>query len=303
MKLIRTFVEHRLAANLGMVLMVLAGVWAISRLTVQLNPNQPRPYVNAQISWRGASAEDMEKLVTTPLEQRLKTIADVKSVWSVTRDTSTFVQVEIEPEADIRDAVDRIKQGVSQIRSFPDEIEPPAVYSLRQHDLVAAVLITGGGSLDELVPLARQMENQLLGRGIDVVEFAGLPRQEVAIQVDSRTLFELGLTFGELGSQLAALSTDAPGGTIGTGALARQLRSLDQRRGAAEFEELPVATASGALVPLGDIAKVERRTLVNQPHLMVAGRPAIAVFVRRDQDSDGNYILDYKRHVWYDASC
>ena len=302
MKLIRTFVEHRLAANLGMVLMVLAGVWAISRLTVQLNPNQPRPYVNTQISWRGASAEDMEKLVTTPLEQRLKTIADVKSVWSVTRDTSTFVQVEIEPEADIRDAVDRIKQGVSQIRSFPDEIEPPAVYSLRQHDLVAAVLITGGGSLEELVPLARQMENQLLGRGIDVVEFAGLPRQEVAIQVDSRTLFELGLTFGELGSQLAALSTDAPGGTIGTGALARQLRSLDQRRGAAEFEELPVVTASGALVPLGDIAKVERRTLVNQPHLMVAGRPAIALFVRRDQDSDSlqaannlNAYLDAKR--------
>ena len=302
MKLIRTFVEHRLAANLGMVLMVLAGVWAISRLTVQLNPNQPRPYVNTQISWRGASAEDMEKLVTTPLEQRLKTIADVKSVWSVTRDTSTFVQVEIEPEADIRDAVDRIKQGVSQIRSFPDEIEPPAVYSLRQHDLVAAVLITGGGSLEELVPLARQMENQLLGRGIDVVEFAGLPRQEVAIQVDSRTLFELGLTFGELGSQLAALSTDAPGGTIGTGALARQLRSLDQRRGAAEFEELPVATASGALVPLGDIAKVERRTLVNQPHLLVAGRPAIALFVRRDQDSDSlqaannlNAYLEAKR--------
>ena len=302
MKLIRTFVEHRLAANLGMVLMVLAGVLAISRLTVQLNPNQPRPYVNTQISWRGASAEDMEKLVTTPLEQRLKTIADVKSVWSVTRDTSTFVQVEIEPEADIQDAVDRIKQGVSQIRSFPDEIEPPAVYSLRQHDLVAAVLITGGGNLEELVPLARQMENQLLGRGIDVVEFAGLPRQEVAIQVDSRTLFELGLTFGELGSQLAALSTDAPGGTIGTGALARQLRSLDQRRGAAEFEELPVATASGALVPLGDIAKVERRTLVDQPHLMVAGRPAIALFVRRDQDSDSlqaannlNAYLDAKR--------
>ena len=302
MTLIRTFVEHRLAANLGMVLMVLAGVWAISRLTVQLNPNQSRPYVNTQISWRGASAEDMEKLVTTPLEQRLKTIADVKSVWSMTRDTSTFVQVEIEPEADIQDAVDRIKQGVSQIRSFPDEIEPPAVYSLRQRDLVAAVLITGGGSLEELVPLARQMENQLLGRGIDIVEFAGLPRQEVAIQVDSRTLFELGLTFAELGSQLAALSTDAPGGTIGTGALARQLRSLDQRRGAAEFEELPVATASGTLVPLGDIAKVERRMLVNQPHLMVGGKPAIALFVRRDQESDSlqaannlNAYLDAKR--------
>ena len=302
MNLIRTFVEHRLAANLGMMLMLLGGVWAISQLNVQLNVNQPRPYVNAQISWRGASAEDMEKLVTTPMEQQLKTIADVKSVWSLTRDTSTWVELQIEPDADVQDAVDRIKQGIAQIRSFPDEIEPPSVFALRQRDLIAAVLITGGGSLDELIPLARQMENELLGRGIDMVEFVGLPIREIAIQVDSRTLFELGLTFGELGAQLAALSTDAPGGTIGSGALSRQLRSLDQRRDAAQFEELPVVTASGALVRLGDIAKVERRQLVDQPYMMVGGKPAIALFVRRDRDSDSlqaadnlNSYLDAKR--------
>ena len=95
MKLIRVFVEHRLAANLGMVLMLLAGVWAITQITVQLNPSQPRPYVNTSIAWRGASAEDVENLVTTPLEQQLKTTPDVKSIWSVTRDTSSLVQVEV----------------------------------------------------------------------------------------------------------------------------------------------------------------------------------------------------------------
>ena len=302
MRLIRTFVEHRLAANLGMALMVLAGVWAISELRVQLNPDQPRPYVNTQISWRGASAEDVEKLVTTPLEQQLKTIPDVRSVWSVTRDGSSFVEVEIEPDADVQDAVDRVKQGVSQIRSLPPDIEPPSIYALRQRDLVAAVLVTGSGSLDELIPLVREMENELLGRGIDAVEFVGLPTQEIAIQVDSRTLFELGLTFAELGAQLAALSTDSPGGTIGAGDLSRQLRSLDQRRDAAQFENLPVTTASGALVRLGDIAKVERRGLVDQPYMTVGGKPAIALFVRRDMESDSleaasnlNAYLDAKR--------
>ena len=302
MGLIRIFVEHRLAANLGMVLMVLAGVWAIGQLTVQLNPNQPRPYVNADIGWRGASAEDVEKLVTTPLEQQLKTIPDVRSVWSVTRDAGAFVQVEIEPDANLQDAVDRVKQGVAQIRSFPPEIEPPQVYALRQRDLVAAVLVTGSGDLEELIPLARTMEDELLGRGLDMVEFVGLPRQEIAIQVESRTLLELGLTFDELGAQLATLSTDAPGGTIGAGALARQLRSLDQRRGAAEFEALPIATASGGLVRLGDVATVERRPLVDQPYLMVRGQPAIALFVRRDMETDSlqaaenlNAYLEAKR--------
>ncbi len=302
MQLIRIFVSHRLAANLGMMLMVLAGVWAISQITVRLNPVQPRPFVNANVAWPGASAEDVEKLVTAPLEQQLKTVPDVETVWSVTRDGSAFVQVRVDDDADVQDAVDAIKQRISQIRSFPSNIEPPAVYALRQRDLVAAVLVTGQGSLAELIPLARQMQNELLGRGLDSVEFSGLPEQEIAIQVDSRTLFELGLSFDELGAQLAALSTDSPGGSVGAGAHARQLRSLDQRRAADEFEELPVYTATGALVRLGDIATVEQRPLVDQPYMTVEGRPAIALFVRRDMDGDSlqaaedlNAYLDAKR--------
>ena len=302
MKLIQVFVEHRLAANLGMLLMILAGAWAIAQITVRLNPVQPMPWVNTNVLWRGASAEDVEKLVTTPLEQQLKTVPDVKTVRSVTRDAASFVQVEVEPDADVQEAVDRIKQRVAQIRSFPPDIEQPVVFSLRQLDLVAAVLVTGEGTPTELIALARQMENDLLARGIDVIQFDGLPRQEIAIQVDARTLFELGLTFDELAQKLMALSVDTPAGTVGTGQLARHLRSLDQRRAAGEFEDLPLTNAAGDLVRLGDIARIERRPLVDQPELSVAGKPAIAMFVRRELESDSlaaaetlNGYLDARR--------
>ena len=136
------------------------------------------------------------------------------------------------------------------------------------------------------------MQNELLGRGIDSVEFSGLPTQEIAIQIDSLELFELGITFDELGAQLARLSTDAPGGTIGSGASSRQLRSLDQRRGTADFENLPITTVGGALVRLGDIARVERRALVDQPTMTVGGKPAIALFVRRDMETDSLQAAD-----------
>ena len=302
MNLIHTFVNHRLAANLGMVLMILAGVWAITQLNVRLNPVHPMPWVHTDIFWRGASAEDVEKLVTTPLEQQLKTVPDVKTVRSMTRDTRAQVQVELEPDADVQEAVDRVKQRVAQLRSLPTEIEPPVIYSLRQSDLVAAVLITGAGSIDELLALAREMENDLLTGGMDTIEFMGLPAQEIAIQVETRTLFELGLTFEELGARLSLLSMDAPAGTAGRGQRARQLRSLDQRRASAEFEDLPIMTLDGSLVRLGDIARIERRPLVDHPRLSVGGEPAIALYVRRDSETDAltaaralNGYLDARR--------
>ena len=283
--LIRIFVNHRLAANLALVLMVLAGIWAISRLNVGLNPVQPHRFADVSITWRGASAEDVEKLVTVPLEQQIKTLPGVETVWSMTRDNASFVEVRAEKGADINDLVDAMKQRIAQIRSFPPEIEPPNVYVFRARDLVAAVLVTGAGSLDELIPLAKEMENELLSRGMDAVEFNGLPTEEIAIQVETRTLLELGLSFDELGRQLAVLSTDAPGGRIGDGEVSRQLRSLDQRRDASAFAELPIHTGAGELVRLGDIATVERRALVDHPYMTVQGQPAIALFVRRDRDT------------------
>ena len=61
--LIEIFTHHKVASNLTMVLMLMAGVWAISMLNVQLNPTRTQNYVNVSIVWRGASAEDMEKLI------------------------------------------------------------------------------------------------------------------------------------------------------------------------------------------------------------------------------------------------
>ena len=293
MKLIRIFVEHRLAANLAMVLMILAGVWAVSQITVRLNPEGNRHFVNTSIAWRGASAEDVEKLVTTPVEQHIKTIPEVKTMWSVTRDGYSFVRIELEPDAHVQTAVDAVQQRVAQLRSLPPEIEPPSVFAVRQQDLVAAVLVTGAGHLGELIPLARQMQDELLTRGVDAVQFRGLPEQEIAIQVEGRTLLELGLTFDELAARLAALSNDAPGGAIGSGQLSRQLRSLDQRRAPEEFAALPVHTGRG-LVRLGDIARIERRPVVDQPYMTVAGQPAIALFVRREAASDS---LDAARNL------
>ena len=286
-RLIRIFVEHRLASNLAMALMVLAGVWAITQINVQLNPDQPPRFVNVSIVWRGAAAEDVEKLVTTPVEQQLRTLGEIRTLRSYTGNGISSVSARLEHDADMGQTVEKIRQRVSNMQSLPANIEPPRVAVDEWHELVASVLISGPRTTDEIAPLARRFERELLASGVDQVEISGLPAEEIAIQVNSRTLYELGLSLDQLAERITRASQDAPGGRIGRGQEAQQLRSLDQRRSADEFGELIVFNdVSGRAMRLADIATITKRPRVDQPYTMMNGLPAVSLEIRRDVETD-----------------
>ncbi len=297
--LIDTFTRHPLAANLLMLMMLLAGIWGIRQLNVQLNPRQPVDGVSVEVTWPGAAAEDLERLVTQPIEYQLRSLQHLRGLTSQTGDGVTRIDLKFAADVDIGEALDRVKQRVAQTRDLPADIEPPVIRLNEWMETVAAVLISGGGSLSELVPVARDIERELLALGADAVEFRGVPKEEIAIQVDSRTLFELGVPLHEIARRVLENSIDSPAGTVGDGQLERSLRSLDQRRTASGFEQLPITAADGeGLLYLGDIATVERRQRDDQRLMFYQGEPAIMIRLRRAPGSD---TLDEAAvlHQWY----
>ena len=135
--------------------------------------------------------------------------------------------------------------------------------------------------------MAREIERDLLARGIDTVEFRGVPDEEIAIQVDSRTLFELGVPLSTIATKVLSSSTDVPAGDLGGGQLQRKLRSLEQRRSAEEFADMPLQSgADTELLRLGDIATIERRQRDDQRLVYYDNRPAIMIRLRRGPESD-----------------
>ncbi len=285
--LIDTFTRHRLASNLLMIMLALAGFWGIRQLTVQLNPAQGSTEAAISIAWPGASAEDVERLVTQPVEQQLRSLTRLASLTSKTSDSVAEISVTFDKGTDMIDAMDRVKQRVSQVRDLPIDIEPPVVQRSEYLDTVAAILISSEGTLDELVPVAREIERELIARGIDTVEFRGVPDEEIAIQVDSRTLFELGVPLSAIATSVLKGSSDVPAGNLGDGQLQRQVRSLEQRRSAEAFADMPLQAGNNAeLVRLGDIATIERRQRDDQRLVFYDGRPAIMIRLRRGPESD-----------------
>ena len=70
--LISLFCRHRVAANLLMIIMIMLGSWALSKLNTQFFPTFELDVITVRVVWSGASAEDVESAITLPLEQELR---------------------------------------------------------------------------------------------------------------------------------------------------------------------------------------------------------------------------------------
>ena len=285
--LIGLFAQHRVASNLLMIVMILLGTVSLLRLNTQFFPTFALDIITVQVVWSGAAADDVERSITDPLEQELRTLDSLKKLTSTSGNGIASITLEYHEGTDMGPALDEVKERVGLVRDLPTDAEEPEVSLVVRYEPVARILVAGPAELDELRPLVYRMERELLDRGIAKVNISGLPEQEIAIQVPSARLHELGLSLADIAERVRAASQDLPAGTVGRGETARQLRSLDQRRSEAGFAELPVvATEEGRLLRLGDIADIERRPQDGQLAIHADGRPAVVLQAMRSESSD-----------------
>ena len=284
--LLGLFAQHKVACNLLMLIMILAGVWALDRLNTQFLPTFALDLIRVRVEWTGASAEDVESAITGPLEQQLHSLDGLRQMTSTSAEGFTSIILEYEEGTDMGVALDQVKEQVALVRNLPNTAEDAEVSRIVRYELVARLVITGT-ELGELRSLVQQMERELLDLGIANIELVGLPEQEIAIQVPAAALHELDLSLDEIADRVARLSRDLPAGSIGLNDVSRQLRALDQQRREIGFERLALLSDdSGRLVTLGDIATIERRPRTRETRATLQGRPAIEMRLKRSEKAN-----------------
>ncbi|RKT46493.1 efflux RND transporter permease subunit [Thiocapsa rosea] len=279
--IIGLFAHHKVAANLLMAMMILSGIFALDRLNVQFFPNFDLDLVTVRVVWSGASAEDIEDGITNPLEQRLRSVDELRKMTSTSTQGISAITLEFNEGVDPLLALDQVRRLVDDFRNLPQDAEKPEVALVTRYESVARLVLTGLERPDELRHLARRFESELLESGIDKVEIRGLPLEEISIQVDQAQLEELGLGLPQIGERVGAFSRDLPAGAIGRGEATRELRSLDKRRDALEFAQIPIKTEETLNLQLGDIAEIERVPRDATLRLSMNGTPAVEMVLQR----------------------
>lgn len=280
------FVRHKVAANLVMLIMLMAGVLGLMRMNIQFFPTFALDFVTVQVVWSGAAAEDVEQAITQPLEQRLRSLENLKSMTSTSAQGISSITLEFNENVNAIVAVDDTRQRVDEFRNLPADAEEPKVSRVARYDPIATLLVYGPYSDHELRALAYRYERELLSRGIDRIEIYGLPEQQISIEVPNQQLQQLGMSLDQIADRVAAESRDLPAGLAGEQDAARELRAIEQRRGPDEFANLPVALGGINYVRLGDIAEVRQEARRNQVELNHQGYPAVELALQRAEDGD-----------------
>ena len=291
------FAHHKVAANLLMLMLILGGFFALHKLNVRYFPSFDLDYITVRVVWSGASAEDIETSITSPLEQTLRSIDNLRELSSSSTQGVASITLELEEGSDNILALNQVKQKVDEFRNLPTDAEEPVVTSLARYEQIARLLIYGPDSLNELRNIANTLEIQLLNAGIDKIDVNGLPEQEISIQISHDTLQHLELSLDQIGQRVKELSKDLPAGSFGENDAATQLRSLAQSRNEQQFARLPVISETTQRIKLGDIAVIKRQNKKGGVTLSVNGKPAVEMVLRKAEQGDSFKSAD-SFHTW-----
>ncbi|MFT4564062.1 MAG: multidrug efflux pump subunit AcrB [Gammaproteobacteria bacterium] len=282
---IALFAQHPTAANLIIVLMVVCGVFAMTKINRQFFPDFGIDFVTIDVPWPGASAEDVDSNIVQAIEPEVRFLNGVERVISSSYEGVASVSVEFEPGHNMQEALADVESALTQLRTLPEDAEEPEIRRIIRYETISKVVISGPFPERSLKHIAKSLRDDLLDRGIDRIDLFGARDEEIWVDVEPATLRRYDLKLADIAERIKQSSQDLPSGEIGGGE--QQVRSLGLKRTAAEVELIEIkASADGSKVRLRDIANVHDAFKESNRVGFRHGQPAIELHIRRAINTD-----------------
>ncbi|MDP8233651.1 MAG: efflux RND transporter permease subunit [Candidatus Saelkia tenebricola] len=220
MKISEFSVKHSLLINLISVFILIAGFYTvfISRIRKEAFPEISFDKVIITTMYPGATPEEVEKLVTTPIEKELKGVDGIEEFDSTSTDNLSTISVEI--NEDVKDktkVIDDIQQAVDRIGDLPDDVkDDPLVIEVTSGEIpIVKIALSGEISERDLQEHAEKLEDILEDiEGVSSIAREGWRDEEVWIEVDPEKLKNFHLSIEEIMQALAQRNIGIPGGKI-----------------------------------------------------------------------------------------
>ncbi|MCB0220486.1 MAG: efflux RND transporter permease subunit [Chrysiogenetes bacterium] len=307
--MVRWFLDNTAFSTVVTLMVVVLGAMAFKTLPQEEFREIKFYRVMVRAVYRGASAEEVEKLITDPIEEQLEDLEDVKDIVSSSYEGRSVVKVIFEDYLDDATYQVRIQDMRSAVQDadLPDDIEEdPFVFELKSSVLFPLISIVMSSEIGErqMTSLAEELQDRIDAiPGVDRTFVSGIRDREVWVWADPDRLASFGLSLDQVAGAIRNSNLDLPAGTLKVGRSEILVRTEGEVDRAEELEDIVVSGSEGGrVVRVRDVAMVLDTFEPLKGYSRADGEPSMNIAIYKSADSNSIGVIDEVKAVTADFS-
>jgi hydrophobe/amphiphile efflux-1 (HAE1) family protein len=289
--------RNAIAVLMASLAIVLLGATSLNRISIDLFPNINFPQIQVGTVYKGASAQDIERSVTYPLEKAVSAVANVKHVESRSRQGFSLVIVQFVWGTDIDAALTEVVQRINQIiNTLPPGVQQPFIVKSDLSNIPVCVVTVSGGGLDEraLYDLAYNTIEPQFERlsGVASASVDGGKIRQITINLDRDRLYSKGLSVNEVTRSVNDANFLLPSGDVKVGSFDYNVFTNNQFSVVEPMEDIIVRRTGTTPIRLRDIGRVEDSAETQVSIVRVNGERSVFLRINKQPGANTVEVVD-----------
>lgn len=295
--MIGTFIKRPVFTTMFILLLVVFGIRCYPEIGVDLNPDVDLPIVSVRVTYSGASPQEMETLVTKPIENRVSQVSGIKTLSSTVLEGYSETVLEFNIGVDPQVKASEVREKVASVRkALPDDIDEPVTQTvdLNSRAIVAYTFASPSRSRGEIRRIVEDnIKDELqMVEGVSEVTVVGASQRAIRIVLKPEKLAEYGIAYQTVRSKLNANNYNTPGGKAKNDAMEITVRTLGKYNNINDIKQVVVANHNGRPVYISEIADVLDSWEDEDTFASANGVPCVMTFVRKQSKTNTVDVTD-----------
>jgi len=293
MDIIRFAIDNPVKVSVGVILLILGGVLAFTRIPIQLTPDVDAPIITITTEWTGRNPEEVEREIIEEQEDVLKNLENLRKMTATAFEGRGEIELEFSVGTDIDNARTEVSDALRQVPDYPEEVDEPVVTegeANAESPIAWLILDCADPSFDvqTLGDAAEERIKPALERvpGVSEVRVYGGRAREVHLEFDPSRIAQHGITFNQLRRALQLENVNISAGSLAEGRRDWRVRTVGQYEDLDQVRNTIVAYTPGGPVRIRDLAEVKLTFEKRRMFVRSKGEVALALPVNRESGSN-----------------
>lgn len=291
MRLSETAIKRPITTIMVVLMVIILGIVSLNKLSIDLLPDINLPVAVVITTYPGAGPEEVESLITKPIEEVVGSVENVDTISSTSEPNVSTVIVKFNWGTDLDFATLRMREKIDMIKdNLPSGIDNGPTVMKFDPSMMPVLVVQMWGDADPkyLKQTAEDTVKRRLERleGVASVRIVGGLERQIRVFLSPEKIEGYGLSLQQVMQVLKSENLNMPLGDVDYGNRELLMRMMGEFKDISEIENIVISNRNGSIVRLKDIARIEDATEDVEDYSLVNGKPSLRLAIQKQSDAN-----------------